>query len=81
MNFYLKRPPFAPVSGPFGAKWMRFAAKWDAFWCKIECVLVQNGVRFGAKCKAFWCKTQGKMLLNARRLSMNIHSNCINKTF
>ena len=26
MNFYLKRPPFTPVSG-------LFAAKWRAFWC------------------------------------------------
>ena len=24
-------------------------------WCKMECVLVQNGVRFGAKRSAFWC--------------------------
>ena len=26
MNFYLRRPPFVPVSG-------LFAAKWRAFWC------------------------------------------------
>jgi len=49
--------------------------------------LVQNAVRFGAKCSAFWCKTQGKMVLNAvffdakrETRSINIHSNCINKT-
>ena len=66
MNFYLKRPPFAPVSGLFGAKWMRFAAKWDAFWCKIECVLMLNARRFGAKRKAKWCKMQCKMVQNAR---------------
>ena len=81
MNIYLKTPPFAPV-------FRLFAAKWSAFWCKTECVLVQNGVRFGAKWSAFWCKTQGKMLQNAVRFaakceakSINIHSNCINKTF
>ena len=48
MNFYKKKPPFAPVSGLFGAKW-------SAFWCKIECVLPQNAVRFGTKRKVFWC--------------------------
>jgi len=38
--------------------------------------------------KVFWCKTQGEMVLNARQKgakckakSINIHSNCINKTF
>ena len=60
MYFYLKRPPFAPVSELFGAKW-------SAFCCKMECILVLNARRFGAKCSAFWCKTQGKMLLNAWR--------------
>ncbi len=47
-----------------------------------------NTLRFGAKCLAFCTKTQGKMLLNAVRFaakcktkSINIHSNCINKTF
>jgi len=55
MNFYLKRPPFAPVSGLFGAKWVRFAAKWDAFWCKMECVLMLNARRFGAKRKVKCC--------------------------
>ena len=81
MNIYLKRPPFAPHSG-------LFAAKFSAFWCKIACVLMLNALRFGAKCSAFWCKTQGKMLLNAGRFaakcekkSINIHSNCINKPF
>ena len=46
-----------------------------------------NAVRFGAKCSAFWCKTQGKMVLNAvqnaakrKAKSINIHTNCINKT-
>ena len=48
MNIYLKTPPFAPV-------FRLFAAKWSAFWCKTECVLVLNGVRFGAKRKTFWC--------------------------
>jgi len=53
----------------------------------MACVLVLNAVRFGAKCNAFWCKTQGKMVLNAvlfdakrEARSINIHSNCINKT-
>ena len=46
MNFYLKRPPFAPDFG-------QFATKHTAFWCKMHYVLVQNTVRFGAKCNAF----------------------------
>ena len=58
MNFYLERPPFAPVFG-------LFAAKSGAFCCKTTCVLVLNATRFGAKYSAFWCKTQGKMVLNA----------------
>ena len=33
---------------------VRFGAKYSAFWCKIQCVLVQNTVHFGAKCKAKW---------------------------
>ena len=81
MYFHLRRPPFAPLSG-------LFAAKFSAFWCKIACVLMLNTLRFAAKCSAFWCKTQGKMLLNAGRFaakcetkSINIHSNCINKPF
>jgi len=51
------------------------------------CVLVINDLRFAAKCNAFWCKTQGNMVLNAvlfgakrETRSINIHSNCINKT-
>ena len=36
----------------------RFGAKCNAFWCILQCVLVQNAVRFGAKCSAFWCKMQ-----------------------
>ena len=47
MNFYLRTPPFAPLSD-------LFAAKCSAFWCQIACVLVLNGVRFGAKRKVFW---------------------------
>ena len=81
MNFYLRKPPLAPVLG-------QFAAKWSAFWCKIACVLVQNRARFGAKRKVKWCKTQGKMVQNAvqnaakcEMKSINIHSYCINKTF
>ena len=58
MNFYLKTPPYALVFG-------LFAAKWSAFWCKTECVLVLNGVRFGAKWSVFCCKTQGVLVLNA----------------
>ena len=46
--FYLRRPPFAPLSG-------LFAAKFGAFWCKIACVLMLNTLRFGAKCRAIWC--------------------------
>jgi len=47
-----------------------------------------NAVRFGAKCSVFWCKTQGVLVQNTRQngakrktKSINIHSNCINKTF
>ena len=81
MNIYLKKSLFAPTFG-------LFIAKYSAFRCKIACVLVLNAVRFDAKCSAFWCKTQGKMVLNAvqngakrRAKSINIHCNCINKTF
>ena len=81
MYFYLRRPPFAPLSG-------LFAAKFSGFWCKIACVLMLNALRFAAKCSAFWCKTQGKTLLNAVRFaakcetrSINIHNSCINKPF
>jgi len=35
---------------------MRFAAKWNAFCRKMECVLPQNGMRFAAKWNAFWPK-------------------------
>ena len=48
MNIYFMISPFPPYFG-------LFAAKYTAFWCKIHCVLVQNGVRFDAKCSAFWC--------------------------
>ena len=48
MYFYLRRPPFAPLSG-------LFAAKWSAFWCKIACVLMLNAVRFDAKRKVKCC--------------------------
>ena len=44
MYFYLKRPPFAPVSELFGAKW-------SAFCCKMECILVLNATHFDAKRK------------------------------
>ena len=81
MYFYLRRPPFAPLSG-------RFSTKFSAFWCKIACVLVLITLRFDANYTAFWCKTQGKMVQNAvqngakrKARSINIHCNCINKTF
>ena len=81
MNFYLKTPPYALVFG-------LFAAKWSAFWCKTECVLVLNGVRFGAKWSVFCYKTQGVLVLNAvqnaakcETKSIKIHCNGINKTF
>jgi len=48
MNFYLKTPSFAPDFGPFGAKR-------SAFWCKTQCILVQNALQFGAKRSAIWC--------------------------
>ncbi len=34
---------------------VRFGAKWRAFWCKTQGVLVLNAVRFGAKRKAKCC--------------------------
>ena len=81
MNFYLKTQPCALVFG-------LFAAKWSAFWCKTECVLVLNGVRFDAKWSVFCCKTQGVLVLNAvqnaaksETKSIKIHCNGINKTF
>ena len=81
MYIYVEDLPFAVVSE-------LFAAKRSAFWCKMECVLVQNRVRFGAKWSAFWCKMKCVLVLNARQngakyaaKSINIHSICINKTF
>ena len=46
---------------------MRFAAKWVAFWPKMERVLAQNGSRFGPKQKAFWPKMENVYALNALR--------------
>ena len=81
MNFYLIKPSFAPVRGPF-------PAKCSAFWCKTRCILVLNAVRFGAKCKVKWCKMRGKMVQNAvlnaakcKTKSIYIHRNGTNKTF
>ena len=81
MNFYLERPPFAPVFG-------LLSAKCGAFCSKTTCVLVLNATRFGAKCSAFWCKMQGEMVLNAvqkgakyKVKSIKMHRNGINKTF
>ena len=48
MNFYLKKPPFAPYFGPF-------LAEYGAICCKMACNMRQNAVRFGAKWRAFWC--------------------------
>jgi len=76
------------ILGVLPLKTLCFGAKCTAFWCKMHCVLVQNALRFGAKYSAFWYKTQGEMVLNARQKgakrkakSINIHTNCINKTF
>ena len=75
------KPPLVLVFVPF-------AAKCSAFWCEMQCVLVQNAVCFGAKYIALWCKMQGKMVLNAALIDMKcvtksiiMHCNCINKTF
>ena len=46
MNFYLIEPSFAPT-------FRLFAAECTAFWCKMECVLVQNALQYAAKCNAF----------------------------
>ena len=32
---------------------VQYAAKRNAFWCKMQCVLVLNAMRFGAKCSVF----------------------------
>ena len=48
MNFYLRKPPFAPYFGPF-------LAEYGAICCKMGCNMRQNAVRFGAKWRAFWC--------------------------
>ena len=48
-------------------KTVQYAAKYTAFWCKTQAILVQNAGYFGAKRKPFWCKTQGVLVLNARR--------------
>ena len=45
---------------------VRFDAKRKAFWCKTQCILVQNAVQNAAKCET---------------KSINIHGNDINKTF
>ena len=81
MNIYFKQPPFAPILG-------LFAAKYNAFWCKMECVLVLNAMRFAAKRKVKCSKTQCNLLLNARQnaakcepISINIRCNGINKPF
>ena len=50
MNIYLMKPQFKPDFGLFAAKKkcnmplnaVRFGAKCSAFWCKMQCVLVQN---------------------------------------
>ena len=34
---------------------VQYGAKRSAFWCKMQCVLVQNTLRFGAKCKVKGC--------------------------
>ena len=30
---------------------VRFGAKWSAFWCKTQGILVLNAVQFAAKCE------------------------------
>ncbi len=44
----------------------RFGAYCNAFWCILQCVLVQNAVRFGAYCNAFW--VQNAVQHHAHRL-------------
>ena len=53
---------------------LHFAAKWNAFCRKMECVLPQNGKRFAAKWKmfgpkwsAFWPKMERVLAQNERR--------------
>ena len=43
----------------------RFSAKCNAFWCILQCILVQNAARFSAKCSAFWCILQCVLVQNA----------------
>ena len=37
-----------------------FGAKWKAFWCKMEGVLVQNAVQNAAKCESISINIQCK---------------------
>ena len=35
---------------------LHFGAYYTAFWCKLQCVLMQNAMRFAAYCTVFCCK-------------------------
>ena len=53
---------------------LRFVAFCLAFWCILQCVLVQNAMRFDAKCNAFWCKMPCVLVQNAlQQLAIKPH--------
>ena len=54
---------------------LRFVAFCLAFWCILQCVLMQNAMRFDAKYNAFWCILQCVLMQNAlQQLAINLHS-------
>ena len=53
---------------------LRFVAFCLAFWCILQCVLMQNTMRFDAKYNAFWCILQCVLMQNAlQQLAINLH--------
>ena len=43
------------IKSQLAADFVHYGAKYSAFWCKIQCILVLNAVHYGAKYSAFWC--------------------------
>ena len=53
---------------------LRFVAFCLAFWCILQCVLMQNAMRFDAKYNAFWCILQCVLMQNAlQQLAISPH--------
>ena len=55
---------------------LRFVAFCLAFWCILQCVLVQNAMRFDAKYNAFWCKMQCVLV----HIAMRFAAKCVATT-